>query len=465
MMLQTEYFDDIFAEAFACFEQGLSYDEVGDKKNAEVIYDRGLKLVQEILKEKRAKKCKLYKNMMDVHKRVEERLRVLKKEYNPSVAKNEEKFTAIEKKVKAELRKELKSVNTGEAELIFFISNGVQLFMIEGDEISTPTIPAPLEIFRFFQRQEQSENIQAFIKVGPWVYPLISGKTPILKNEFGAYVVPNPTEKKPDMFVGILLPSDLDKQCEDNFMKILKTYTEFRFKEISPCLSDEEKLRTSQKIAQLLIKGNRGEKIAWGIDCATEKTTQIVSNHLTKYQSSLKSIDEPVVISPALRTSVYYVHRGSKIIAKCTRFLLDKIGDIGVAVGQQLASSAEKRFGDGKGGGIIGGTIDVLGGGIAGVSTVWMALENASKTLCRNIANETVNIVQIKYGDDASTVTHNALFATGHTTLAAFQIWDLGPRSIAGRAARKAGIQFVNDLHKSRSNSKICKIDDTKKVV
>lgn len=31
MMLQTEYFDDIFAEAFACFEQGLSYDEVGDK--------------------------------------------------------------------------------------------------------------------------------------------------------------------------------------------------------------------------------------------------------------------------------------------------------------------------------------------------------------------------------------------------------------------------------------------------
>lgn len=59
-----------------------------------------------------------------------------------------------------------------------------------------------------------------------------------------------------DMFVGILLPSDLDKQCEDNFMKILKTYTEFRFKEISPCLSDEEKLRTSQKIAQLLIKGN-----------------------------------------------------------------------------------------------------------------------------------------------------------------------------------------------------------------
>lgn len=64
-----------------------------------------------------------------------------------------------------------------------------------------------------------------------------------------------------------------------------------------------------------------GEKIAWGIDCATEKTTQIVSNHLTKYQSSLKSIDEPVVISPALRTSVYYVHRGSKIIAKCTRFL------------------------------------------------------------------------------------------------------------------------------------------------
>ncbi|VDK59580.1 unnamed protein product [Anisakis simplex] len=53
------------------------------------------------------------------------------------------------------------------------------------------------------------------------------------------------------------------------------------------------------------------------------------------------------------------------------------------------------------------------------------------------------------------------MFATGHTTLAAFQIWDLGPRSIAGRAARKAGIQFVTELHKKQSTSTLDAVDET----
>lgn len=38
----------------------------------------------------------------------------------------------------------------------------------------------------------------------------------------------------------------------------------------------------------------------------------------------------------------------------------------------------------------------VLGGGITGVSTVWMALEDSSRSLCRSIADHTVKTVQIK---------------------------------------------------------------------
>ncbi|CAL2028923.1 unnamed protein product [Caenorhabditis brenneri] len=97
-----------------------------------------------------------------------------------------------------------------------------------------------------------------------------------------------------------------------------------------------------------------------------------------------------------------------------------------------------------------------LGRGIAGVSTVWMSLEDGSRYLCRSIANQTVQNVKIKYGDDASDTTHHALFAAGHGTLAAAQLWDLGPRSVAGRMARKAGIQMVTDLHcSSRKGSQL----------
>lgn len=62
-----------------------------------------------------------------------------------------------------------------------------------------------------------------------------------------------------------------------------------------------------------------------------------------------------------------------------------------------------------------------------------------------------------RYGDEASLTTHRALYATGHTTLAALQLYDLGPRAIFGRAARKAGIHFVKTLHEAHS------ADDLKK--
>lgn len=48
-----------------------------------------------------------------------------------------------------------------------------------------------------------------------------------------------------------------------------------------------------------------------------------------------------------------------------------------------------------------------------------------------------------RYGDEASETTRHALYAAGHTTLASFQLYELGPRSIAGHMARKAGIQFI----------------------
>ncbi|KAK6106432.1 Senescence-associated family protein [Brugia pahangi] len=70
--------------------------------------------------------------------------------------------------------------------------------------------------------------------------------------------------------------------------------------------------------------------------------------------------------------------------------------------------------------------------------------------MAKNIADETVDTVKHKWGNQASIIAHEALYATGHTSLAALQLWDLGPRSIAGRAARKAGTQFEFAARPSR---------------
>ena len=74
------------------------------------------------------------------------------------------------------------------------------------------------------------------IQVGPWIYPLMKGKMPMLHNDYGAYIVHNPTPETPgknyfdkqnypifslDMLVAILLPPDLDAKLEKEFRDVI----------------------------------------------------------------------------------------------------------------------------------------------------------------------------------------------------------------------------------------------------
>jgi hypothetical protein len=138
---------------------------------------------------------------------------------------------------------------------------------------------------------------------------------------------------------------------------------------------------------------------------------------------------------------------------------VDKVGDVGVNIGNRIAKSMSGPSGGGR---LIGSSATVIGGGIGGASLVWIALEDASKQLFHSLSNETVQTVKIHYGDQASETTRQALHGAGHTTLSAFQLYDLGPRSIAGRVARKAGIQFVTGMSRKDSSSLMSKNTEKK---
>ncbi|CAJ0573283.1 unnamed protein product, partial [Mesorhabditis spiculigera] len=258
------------------------------------------------------------------------------------------------------IRKKLDTAGEEEAELVYFLPGGVQLFTID---------------------------------VGPWVYPLMKDQTPVLKNEFGAYVVANPTPEQPNMMVAIMLPSDLDEKLVEEFEYVLKEYAALGAQEVKDALTKEEQQRLSERIANLLVK--TGEQIAWGVHATTARVASEVEKKNVQYRSGRQPTENPLNISPAIKSSVVYMHKGGKVVAKCTRYLLDKIGDMGVSVGRSIASGARDRFGEGKTGGMVTGTITVLGGGITSVSTVWIALESASKNLCKSIANETVENVRV----------------------------------------------------------------------
>ncbi|KAK0423315.1 hypothetical protein QR680_008075 [Steinernema hermaphroditum] len=405
--------ETLLSVAHACCDQGLVFDEENDPEGTKAMYERSLSLIAEAELSPNAKNSEIYESMAAAKEKMTQRLKHFE-EHDP------ERGTE-EYKVKGELREHLESAGSEEADLIYFIPDGVQLIVVECDQTSAPTAPTSLQIFKLLSPVSAKEGMVAEAKA-------------FIQKELGTYVVPNPTPDHPNMFVSIILPRDIDKDIEEGFVHTLRLFTDVRS---GALLDSEEKKRLSDKIAAFLVKS--GQHVAASVHTTAEKTNTRILNRGAKIRSKMDPTLEPVNINPMVRNGVHYVHKGSKVAARVTRYLLEKIGDIGVSIGKNVANSV-------SGDGVVGDTCTVLGGGITGMGTVWIALEDAGKTVVRSIANETVDTVKLKYGEEASGTAYEALFAAGHGGLTAFQVWELGHRSIAGRVAQRGTMQMVCDI-------------------
>ena len=66
----------------------------------------------------------------------------------------------------------------------------MQVFYVSAaGEVTTPSYPETLHIVKFTQEKKKSgaQLPPAFIEVGEWTYPLVRGKSPILKANYGKW--------------------------------------------------------------------------------------------------------------------------------------------------------------------------------------------------------------------------------------------------------------------------------------
>ncbi|CAB3407875.1 unnamed protein product [Caenorhabditis bovis] len=306
------------------------------------------------------------------------------------------------------------SLDSQEADLVFSIPHGVQLFTIDGDKTTAPTDPTSLQLLKLNSEfDDEDQKVCAFIQVGPWVYPLMKEKTPILKNEFGAYVMPNPTPDRPNMMAAILVSEEVDDELKQDLQNYLKEFANLRIQdESSNEFNEDEKVRLSRKISQFFI--TKGQKIASGVENRLTEAANKVQNKGEAYRSNAEPAEQPTQVSPIVKEGVVYMHKGTKTVAKFTNFILEKVGDVANAIGDKLAAGVQKTYKDGKPPQLVADTIEILGGGLTGLGMVFMALEHNGKVLGRSIVNETVESVKLKYGDEASETTKHALSSASH---------------------------------------------------
>ena len=380
------------------------------------------------------------------------------------------------------------------------IDNGVQLFYIADDgTVSTPSYPTTLSLYTFDDQASNSE-IVGFIRVGSWLYPLIPNESPAMKTNFNAYIFPNKEQEetsganKMNCFVGITMASEVSEDERTMFEDVLSSYSSLIYqnqtaansntkssvlhapasvprpapqvstnikmsdlekKELVVISDDEDqkdkaKQSTSEYIAQNLMTG--AQYLTSGVQKTTEYANKYIKTGGDKLKTQLNPNEQEVKVDPKVKKAMQHVRYGTHCTVRVSSYLLDKLGSLATYTAKAVAphikqSTTHLLSKTGIAGskenatGYVDGICHVTGSGLQGFAMVYDSLEQAAKTLSKNITDQTVTVVEHKYGPDLANVTQNGMYSVGNVALSVNNIRNLKVARTIAKATAKETIK------------------------
>ncbi|EEC14904.1 conserved hypothetical protein [Ixodes scapularis] len=260
--------------------------------------------------------------------------------------------------------------------------------------------------------------------------------------------------------VGILLPSDLSPEMHAVFESLMEDLTAMKIQSIvlrgetrnlealSEPVRVRRDLRFSQKISDGIVSGS--EMLSKGLNRGAVLTSEALRMGAVRLKQYLQPSAGPVPVDPRIKQGMELLRNVTGSVRGVSEVVVNKVGDLAVALGQRVAKNVacEGCVATTSGAG-AGGTMNdvfvIASGGVRGVSTLYMGLENAAKTLASSLANETVQIVGHKYGQDAAQVVDHAIYSVGNVALTTNSVRSLGVRGLAKRTAKETGKAILEE--------------------
>ncbi|CAC5381555.1 SPG20 [Mytilus coruscus] len=275
--------------------------------------------------------------------------------------------------------------------------------------------------------------------------------------------------------VGLMLPDTMSSTDKDAFESVLSSMTMMQDQEVvaecrEPTAPPEEmevipsegETKEDESTSAKISKGIAvaSSWITWGIEKGAEKAGHYIKVGSEKIKEKLKPEEKAKDIDPRVIQGVQYVRRGTHTAVKVSSYVVKKLGEATMAVGREIAPHIKKhgekllpesvkgKSSDGKS--KVDGVIDVAGAGLKGFSAVYLTLEAAAKALGRNITNETVTLVDYKYGSQAGLLAEHGMYAVGNTVLTVNNVDNLGIKAVAKRTAKETGKALIMDINEER---------------
>jgi len=327
---------------------------------------------------------------------------------------------------------------------IFKLENSVQIFFVSASgHVSTFSAPETLRIFKFQQNQDQDleETTGYFLQVGGWTHPLIAGASPCLLAENGAIMFPDIYSDTPDSSVGLVVLDSVPVEVRKQLLKHLEQLTAFQSK---PQLGDDHQLG---KLGSSIVKGC--EMLAQGIEVGAEKAGSLIEYYTEKGQEKMNKAEEDAKVGSLTRGSMNVAKTATTATVKVSGFVAGRVGKLTKSLATYLANKATPSTSlstNNKKPGAMAYLVDAARGGLIGYGTVYNGLENSAKVLGNNVKENSVKIVNHKYGGEAGVVFGDACTAAGNAAMTYLNVQSLGVKGLVKKTAKETGKNVVKNV-------------------
>ena len=276
---------------------------------------------------------------------------------------------------------------------------------------------------------------------------MIPGVSPVLEAGNGAFMFPDDYSGQPGSSIGIVITDDNVYNVEGEAHALLaQILTELTALKRDEPLSEDQRLG---KIGKTLVKG--AEMVSKGLGYGAEKASQLIEyvGEKEKQKAIAKGVPpSEAKLSPALKTTL----KGTKFVTNSTvrvsGFVANRVGKLTKGLADHLANKMEKPVT----GAVVGATggsktkstsmhnlIDAARGGLLAYGTVYTGLESSAKVLGKSVKENTVKVVEVKYGQEAGQATDDGISAAGDAAMTYLNIQSLGVKGLVKRTAKDTG--------------------------
>ncbi|XP_017081757.1 protein spartin isoform X2 [Drosophila eugracilis] len=313
-----------------------------------------------------------------------------------------------------------------------------------------------------------------------WLYPLVPSISNCYRTEYGAFIFPDMECQQPGNAFGLILTKEAqpspssEEELEDLqqfFLDLLEAVLAGTVEQLKSPTSQRagfapDTVSGSEQVSRHIVSA--ADFIARNVVKGAEKTGGLMLRGTPYLISKMTpaSADAPTQVPSSVQTSVEVAQKVTHAAAGMTGWIAGKVCSASVTVGRFLAPHIqeqgskllEKGFGyeSSEANSTMEGAMTIAAGAVEGVSTVFDGLETSAKILGCSLSENSVKIIEHKYGQPAGNLAQETFDTVGNVFVVSQNVNYITPKGIAKKMVKRTGEAVVSDykcdLRKSKSH-------------